>query len=171
MIANPDELSSFFTTAAGAAATLIGLLSVANSVVAQKDNSESASLEQGILAESAYGAFANIFFVALAALVPFVNVGYAVLIMAIVGFITLRRVQGRGLHKLNELNKRKAQISRGLVLASVLIYGAEVVIGGLLIFDKADNLPWMALTYAILALYGIGLARAWELLGVRRVLR
>lgn len=54
-------------------------------------------------------------------------------------------------------------------MASAVVYGLELVIGVLLVLNMQDN--WTALTYTILALYGIGMARAWELLGVRQVLR
>src|SRR5271155_300351 len=80
--------NDFLIACVGASASFIGLLFVALSLVlARDDDAGVGSLEftDRRLAESAFTALANIFFVSLVALMPNTNIGDAAIVMALIG--------------------------------------------------------------------------------------
>jgi hypothetical protein len=164
------NVGEFYGIAAAAAATLVGFLSVANSIIDNKGTSQDTSLQAGILAESAYTAFANVFFVSLIAVEPFINVGYGAVLMSIVGLISTGRDMRRGLHMLARISRVRARVSRTVLLVSAAIYGLELIAGILLVLSEDRAETKFLLVYVIVALNAVGLTRAWELLGVRRLL-
>lgn len=55
-----------------------------------------------------------------------------------------------------------------LVVATLVIYGFEVLYAWQVLRQPADRSPIYAISSLILTIYGLGLVRAWELLGARR---
>ena len=55
-----------------------------------------------------------------------------------------------------------------LIVASYIIYGYELYYAILLIQKPGNSANFYGLTALIIAVYGIGLLRAWQLLGARR---
>jgi|GEM_PF-3336938 len=167
---SPESFSQFYAAAAGAGATLIGFLAVANSIVDSKDNTRTSSIQEGILAESAYSAFANVFLLSLIGLEPFINIGYGAIILSIVGLISTFRLQQSGLYQLRKLSKARAQISRTVLVGAAATYAAELLAGILTVLNQDEQAMIAVLIYVIIALTAIGLTRAWELMGLRKIL-
>jgi hypothetical protein len=123
-----------------------------------------ARAEAQATAASAFTALANVFFVSLAALIPHIGVGFPVLVMS--AFALINTVQtGRDLWS---SEGRHARRGWALVLGGFVIYGFELRLGWALFRNPAGmgsqgNLDGLA--FLILGIYGIALARAWELLG------
>ena len=167
---DPSTITQFYATIAGAAATLIGFLAVANSIIESKDNTKTATLQEGILAESAYIAFVNVFIVSLIALEPFINAGYGATLLAILGMISTWRLAKSGLYRLAKISISRARISKTILLMGALTYAAEFVVGILFILNRDRAEALLAFVYILVILTGVGLSRAWELMGVRKVL-
>lgn len=162
-----DAFIPFLTSSATAAAALIGLLTVASSVWYGSDK-KAASLQENILAGSAYFAFANIFFVSLIALEPFINIGYGAILLAIIGIIlTIRTVKHR-LHTLQRLNSTRARISKTALIGSFITYLAQLVAGILVVLNMENLEMLVVLNYVTISLFAIGLTRAWELMNVKK---
>lgn len=166
----PEMIAQFYATAAGAGATLIGFLAVANSIIENKSNSKSTSLQESILAESAYIAFGNVFLLSFVGLEPFINIGYGAVILAIIGLISTWRVAKSGLFRLKKLNRARARISQTVLLVSMITYLVEFGVGLLAVLHIDKHEVLVVLLYTIVALMAVGLTRAWELLGIRKIL-
>lgn len=158
-----EHLDPFFTTTAGAAATLIGLLTVA-STIWNRGNKRAASLQESILASSAYFAFANIFFVSLIALEPFINIGYGAIVLAIIGLVHTSLTAKHRLHTLERLSRARAGISRTVLAGSVATYVAQLIAGILVVLNTNRQSVLIILIYVIISLFAVGLSRAWELI-------
>jgi hypothetical protein len=162
----PAQFSNFFLASAGAAGALVGLLFVAIAVDPTKTVMESATIERRAAASSAFGALSNAFFVSLGALIPNTNIGYIALIMSIIG------LSNTFLLSWSLLGRRQAWASVWqrvvLLLGSFALYGAEAWNGAQVLRDPHHDGAIYGLVYILLATYGLGLVRAWELLGARR---
>jgi hypothetical protein len=105
-----------------------------------------------------------VFFVSLAALIPHTGLGIPVLVMS--AFALLNTVQmGRDLWS---SEGRHARRGWALVLGGLVIYESELRLGWELFRTPAGvgSQGYLdGLAFLILGLYGIALARAWELLG------
>jgi hypothetical protein len=160
----PEDFVSFFSVSAGASATLIGLLFIAISIEPARVFGSEARAEAQATAASAFIALANVFFVSLAALIPHTGLGIPVLVMST--FALLNTVQmGRDLWR---SEGRHARRGWALVLGGLVIYGFELRLG----WELFRNPTGMGseryldgLAFLMVGIYGIALARAWELLG------
>ncbi len=168
-MAVPAEFQNFFLASAGVSATLIGLLFVAISVSPERVFGGEAPAEHFSIATGAFTAFINVFFISLGALLPFVNLGIFVLVMgafALLNTLGLGRRVWRGWRR-----GRSASREVGLVLIGFIIYGLEVRYGWAL-YRVPTGMTYVSnvssLTIMLLAAYGVGLGRAWELPGARR---
>lgn len=160
------EFANFFAASTGAAAALAGLLFVAISVAPEQTVARSASAERQAVAASSFTALVNAFFISLAALIPGLNLGSVVLVMSILALVhtlsmgwTLARGSRRPLAMLRRML---------LVLAGVVVYGFQLRDGMDLLAAPEAAGPLYVLAIILLSVYGIGLLRAWELLGARR---
>jgi hypothetical protein len=162
----PAEFKDFFLASAGAAAALIGLLFVAVSVAPERTVTPSAPMERKAVAASVFGALLNAFFISLAALLPLVNLGWVALVMALIGIATSLNIgwpllRGRG-------GWRGALRRTFLIIIGLLIYGYQLASALPLLRDPADLGALYVLSWLIIAVFGIGIVRAWELLGAQR---
>jgi hypothetical protein len=172
-VAVPTVFESFFVASAGSSAALIGLLFVAISVRPEHVfGGYKTSAGHFSIATGAFAAFLNVFFVSLGALVPSVNPGVFVLVMgafALLNTLGLARGAWRGWR-----GGRSATRQAGLVVISLVIYGLELRYGWALLFGApAEGAARVSaevsgLSIMLLAAYGVGLGRAWELLRARR---
>jgi hypothetical protein len=162
----PAEFKDFFLASAGAAAALIGLLFVAVSVAPERTLTPNAPMERKAVAASVFGALLNAFFISLAALVPLVNLGWVALVMALIGLANSLNIgwpllRGRG-------GWRRALRRTFLVIVSLFIYVYQLAYALPLIRDPTDLGALYVLTWLVIAVFGVGIVRAWELLGAQR---
>jgi hypothetical protein len=162
----PISFFSFFIASAGAGAALVGLLFVAVSVAPEHSVMPSAPLVRQALATSTFTALVNPFFISLCALVPKTNIGYITLIMgglSLFNSVLLGWKLVRTSHSWTAMARRATLIAVGLVL-----YGLECTNAISLLRDPAAANALAAVTSLVVLAYGLGLVRAWQLLGARR---
>jgi hypothetical protein len=163
----PASFQSFFVASAGAGAALIGLLFVAISI--SPDNIfRTERPEQTAVATSAFTALINAFFISLGALIPRVEIGWVVGAMAFFGLSNSLNL-GVRLLRSSGASSRATMLRRVvLVLLSLFIYGYEVYVA-VRILRTPDDADWISTVAVItMVVYGLGLTRAWELLGAPR---
>jgi hypothetical protein len=162
----PNEFGNFFFASAGAGAALVGLLFVAISIDPEQVFASDADVERQGTAGSAFNALLNAFFVSLGALIPHVNLGSFTLIMSGFGLfatfrLSLEMVKGQ---------RTLAQLVRRLfwLFFSFIIYGIELVYA-LILVNNPNNVDTIYnIAILVIAFYGLGVLRAWQLLGARR---
>jgi len=154
----PDTLHDFFVASIGASAALIGLLFVTISIQTEQIFGAEASGERLAFAGSAFIALVNVFFASLIGLLPHLNFGL-VAVLGASGFVNslllLRDLRYRG-----SLSPTRGPM---LALGSLIIYALEIWWSNSC--PPHDLAALDSVTYVLVFAYGIGLARAWELLG------
>jgi hypothetical protein len=167
----PASFNSFLIAGVGASASIIGLLFVALSLVLSRGNGEiELEFSDRRLAESAFTALANVFFISLWALIPEANeIGYVTVIVAFAGlrssfylFKRLREIRAK--HEVEE----KQGIEITWLIFSLIGYGIEAAYGIRIIMMPTDIGNYYALATILAVLFGAGLIRSWELTGIRR---
>jgi hypothetical protein len=161
----PEALNNFFLASAGIGATLVGLIFVAVSIAPEDIVQANAPIERQAMAASSFTALLNAFFISFGALIPG-NIGLVALIMSALGLTTSSLLAW---NLLKERERWQNVLRRVfLILVSIIIYGYELYYV-ILIFKEHNNVGNIyTLAGLLLVVYGIGLTRAWELLGARR---
>lgn len=163
----PPEFQTFFLASAGAGAALIGLLFVGVSIAPERVFGATADPRRQAQAVSAFAALANVFFISMASLIPMIALGIVVTMVGCVSSLQLLgllvRVRPQGVNVVETV--------RGAVLflGSAAVYGAEIYLGMLLWSKPGLTAALVGLLEVMLGAYGIGLGRAWQLLGAPRI--
>jgi hypothetical protein len=164
--------AEFYVAMAGAGAALIGLLFVAVSINPERTFGRDAPPERRSVAASAFMALIVAFFVSTAALLPRANVGGIGLVMGALGLFNSARL---GLQLAwHQVRRRKRRLWLHLARVSTLVAGSLVIYGFLfsssvqLLRRASDASSLTTVAVVTLACYGLGLYRAWELLGAPR---
>ncbi len=161
----PPQFTNFFIASASAGAALVGLLFVAVSIAPENIVMANAPVERRAMAASAFTALLNAFFISLGGLIPG-GVGVVTLVMSISALSTSLFLAWDLLKERQSWQNVLRRII--LILVSFLIYGYELYYA-ILLLNEPNNLgAFYALTGLLLAVYGIGLTRAWQLLGAHR---
>lgn len=161
----PSAFTNFFVASAGAGGALIGLLFVAVSIAPENTIMASAPVERQASAGSAFTSLINAFFISLGALIP-INLGEIIIIMSLLGFSSTTLYS---LNLVRNLKDRHNLLARSLLLlAGLFIYGFEFYIALLMLSHPTDPSPFYGLSSLLLSAYGLGLVRAWQLLGAQR---
>ena len=171
----PADFANFFLATAGAGGALIGLLFVAISINPERTFSEDAPKERQAVASGAFTALVNAFFISTSALIPGVNLGDVTLAMSVVGLLNTVRV---GIDLTRYQVRQPRQGNRDFALR--LVRAAFVTAFSLVLYGLQLTNAWNLVQYPnttgdvygicalILAIYGVGLTRARDLLGAPR---
>ena len=161
----PPEYDNFLIASTGASAALLGLLFVSVSIAPERVFGETAKAGHRALALSSFTALANAFFISLSGLIPNVPFGLFVIIVGAIAFS-----QSLSLLPTAREWKAEGRLLRGIILftAGIAVYGSEVFLGIDLYGRKPDPALISVLLQILLAVFAMGLARAWELLGAPR---
>jgi hypothetical protein len=170
----PVTFSNFFLAMAGAGAGLIGLLFVAISINPERVLGVEGQPEHQAMAESTFTALVNGFFLSCAALIPVGGIGYVGMVFAALGLVATGRLALRLTRShLSASPSRRARWLRVwrisfINVISLVFYGYEFFISSQLTRSPLSIDRLVTLCDILLALYGVALVRAWELLGARR---
>ena len=159
------QFTSFFIASASAGAALVGLLFVAVSIAPERIVMANAPVERRAMAASSFTALLNAFFISLGALIP-ENVGFLILLMSASGLVNSLFLAWNLLKERQSWQNVLRRII--LILAGFIIYGYELYFAILLLYQPNNLDIFYPLTGLLLSVYGIGLVRAWQLLGARR---
>ena len=161
----PEAFNNFFLASAGVGATLVGLIFVAVSIAPEHIVQSNAPIERRAMAASAFTALLNAFFISFGALIPGI-IGSLTLVMSALGLTTSSLLAW---NLLKERERWQNVVRRVfLILVSFIIFGFESYYA-ILIIKEPDNVGnFYTLATLLLAVYGIGPTRAWQLLGARR---
>lgn len=159
----PSDFIPYFSTSASAAAALVGLLFVAVSLSPESTLARGAPPERRATAVGAFTGLLNAFFISLSALVPHVEFAGPLLGLTISSLISTL-ISGWIL-----LARRQPLVSAlrqaFIVLASFAIYGLEIGLCALPLLQTPTSVqPIVWLAFLLFAVYGLALARAWQLM-------
>ena len=162
----PGEFINFFTTLAAVGATLFGLIFVVISIKPEVTRAETTSVMRQAQAASCYGALLNPLVISLLALLPHATIDTITLIMSAIGLVTTLIM---GLFLLRDSRGWvKKWTSVFLLLVGLVLFGFELFYA--IQLDRApgdsSTLYHLATLLVLIDLYGI--ARAWDLVGVRQ---
>lgn len=161
----PQEFLTFFAASLAADGALIGLLFVAIAIEPERTFGSSAALERELAANGAFTGLVNAFLISMLALIPKINVGFAVNVIA--GFSLLNTL----VHAADKLRRGgNSTYARSVfyTIGGLLVYGLEIFYGGQLIRQPHATDAVYSLILVLIAEYAVALARAWTLLGAER---
>ena len=119
-----------------------------------------------VAASAAFTALVNTLFICVGAQIPHTNAGVIVCLMGLIGLMnSLYLFQPL----LKERSVRKYLVRQlALICGSVILYLAETWQGVLLLRHPTTISPLYTLDGLLMGVFAVGLARSWQLLGVRR---
>jgi hypothetical protein len=149
------------------AAGLTGLLFVAISVGPRESTAIQPAVIQQVRAASALLAFTNALAVSLSGLVPGSSgAGYASISAGIIG-ILFTAASVRSMLSSPDVSAEQALRQAGLIVLLLAAFGAELACGIGLIWNHTAIFGPTFLSYTLIWLLLVGIARAWELVGNR----
>jgi hypothetical protein len=162
---SPAAFQPYFLASASAGGALIGLLFIAISIAPEHTFGKDAAFERKLIASSAFTALVNAFFISLGALLPdttFAALGGVSIAMGAIGLLNTLYLGWDIVDRRGEMSLRRSML---LVMASLAIYGGECGAGVTLVRPGHTSDPAFVVAELLLAVYGIGIMRAWQLLG------
>ena len=159
----PDKYIIFMQASTGASATLLGLLFVAIQLAPTRTVGPTAPLGRRATAESTFTALVNVFFISLVGMVPGSNIGIVAVILALIGLVGTLRLGGDYRHA--RLTRQGRVRAATLLLASLVVYALELLYAVQLIRTPSAVGSLDNLVDVLIAVYGLGLGRAWSLVG------
>lgn len=161
-----ESIRELFTAVATCAAGLTGLLFVAISVGPREGVPGQPAVIQQVRAASALLAFTSALSVSLFGLVSVNSTGYAAITAGIIGILFIA-ASVRSIVASPDVSAEQALRQSGLILILLLAFGGEVACGIGLLSKNTGVFGSTYLSYVLIALLLVGIARAWELVGNR----
>lgn len=169
-----DAFIPFFAAAAGAGAAFIGLLFVAVSIRPEQLVWGKVHPLVRTSVGNTFTALINGFFISCTSLIPGTNPGWVAFVLGITGVVNALSSSGSLVRHLRGATAtRRAwwlNVLRWLMLSglSLFVYVLEIWLGWQAIQHPTQTGPIYGIADIVLTVYGLGLVRAWELLGSRR---
>ena len=165
---------NYFLAMAMAAAALTGLLFVAVSIQQERTFGAGAPLERRAVAATAFIALLTPFFIATQALLPATNVGITCVVLAVLAVLATLRLGAQLVAYQYDPRPRTRplwlRLARMLVMigSSVALYTFLFFTGKQLLNHPRDQAALGVVAVLLQVMCGLGLFRAWELLGASR---
>lgn len=157
-----SNFREFFVVIAESAATLIGLLFVAVTVVRARSQEQSKEIGEFRAAASLL-AFTNALVVSLFGLVPGNGVGYPAFVMGVIGILFAAAGVRATLRQPVRRQRRLHQVL--LIFGLLAVFGFQIAYGLQLIHNPSSHGPLEIVGDVLIASLLIGIGRAWELVG------
>lgn len=159
----PDDLHDFFLASSGVAGALVGLLFVAISVAQGRLTADDHAPLHRVRASAALTAFTNALAVSLFALVPGHKIGWAALVVAIVGlaFVVASLLS---LFRTRRFQWRNAR-DEVFLIALTAIFVIQLLEGVEVVRNPADAGTINTIAILVIVCFLVGIARSWELIG------
>jgi hypothetical protein len=161
-----EPYRELFTAVATCAAGLTGLLFVAISVGPREGVAGRPAVIQQVRAASALVSFTSALAVSLFGLIPNGNAGYAALVSGVFG-ILFTAASVRSIVTSRDVSFDQAWGQAGLIVLLFAAFGGEFACGIGLLTNNTGVFGPGFLSYTLVALLLLGIARAWELVGNR----
>lgn len=161
----PPDYSVYFMTMAAVGGTLFDLIFVVISIDPASIATTSVPLERQVRASTAYSALLNPLIISLFALVPHQQIGTVVILLSLIGLINTLIMVVSLLHNAVQWSVRFRNIP--FILVGFVLYGFETYYAVRLLQSPTDSSALNALTGWLIGLSVFGVARAWELVGIR----
>ncbi len=152
----------FFSGTATVSGALVGLLFVALSVAPERLRGTHASIEHQAIASTAFSALVDALFISLIGLQPGGGLDYGAVIL---GGLGLTSSIGLAVRLWQSRTDRGLSRRWPFLLGFIIIVYAAQVISGFITHTEAGEAD-AAVTFVYI-MFGVGIARAWELLGLR----
>lgn len=162
------QFTTFFGASAGAGAALVGLLFVAVSIAPERVFGKEAGFEHQLVASSAFTALINAFFISLGSLIPSTSTTLIATVVLVLGAIALMNSVALLINTLRRTTVETNLRSVVLVIGGVGIYSLEVWNAVSLLRTPSNIDPVYTICALLVAVYGFGIVRAWQLLGADR---
>ena len=162
----PADFTNFFSVMAGVGATLFGLIFLVITIRPEVTSSENAPVMRQVQVASSYSALLNPLLISLFALVPHATIGTITIIMSASGLVNTI-LMGTSLLQ-NALSWAKKLRSGLFILGSTVIFSFEIFYAIRLVITPGDLSALYDLTTLLVIIYLYGIARAWDLVGVRQ---
>ncbi len=159
----PDKYITFMQGSTGASAALIGLLFVAIQLAPARTLGPTAPVGRRATAESTFTALVNVFFISLVGMVPGSKIGGVTVVMALIGLVGTLRL-GADYRRARPTRQNRLRAA-ALLLACVVVYALELLYAVQLIRTPSAVGSLDNLVDVLIAVYGLGLGRAWTLVG------
>jgi hypothetical protein len=161
-----ESYRELFTAVATCSAGLTGLLFVAISVGPRESTAAQPAVIQQVRAASALLAFINALAVSLFGLVSVNSAGYAAITVGVTGILFIA-ASVRSIVTSPDVSAEQALRQAGLIVLLLAAFGGELACGIGLTSNSTAVFGPTWLSYTLIALLLIGIARAWELVGNR----
>ncbi len=162
----PADFIPFFSVMAGVGATLFGLVFLVITIKPEITSTKHVSVMRQAQVASSYSALLNPLVISLLALVPHTNIGTITLVMSAIGLVNTL-IMGVNLFQ-NHPGWAKALKSLCFLGSSLIIFGFEFFYAVILSRTPSDLATLSNLTTLLVIIYLYGIARAWDLVGVRQ---
>ncbi len=156
----------FFTTMAAVGATLFGLIFVVISIRPEVAQAQTASVIRQVQVAASYSALLNPLVISLLALPPHATIENITVIMSAIGLANTL-IMGSFLVR-DSRSRVRSWKSALFLLGGLVIYGFEMFYGIGLAVAPGDSATLSDLTVLLVIIYIYGVARAWDLVGVRQ---
>jgi hypothetical protein len=154
------------TAVSSAAAALTGLLFVALSITSRSRVAVYPTVIRDVRAAAALLAFSDVLSVSLFSLVPGTNAGYPALVTGVIGLM-FTAASLRSIIASPETTASHVRRQASLILLLLVAFGFEVSGGIQLIVRPASPGGAQTVSYVLVGLVLVGIARAWELVSDR----
>jgi hypothetical protein len=157
-----EPYTNFFLGSVTVAGALTGLLFVALSLAPQRLTGDSASVEYQSIAATAFTGLVDSLWLSLAALIPGNGLRVASLILGLLG---LTSTAGLTLRLLRARSRERLSARWPLLLPLIVVlYGFQM---STFVTAPSGRAAQSAAATFVLIFFGVGIARSWELLGLR----